>query len=149
MAPQRGQDVFNCLLSLSGSTRWWTWQSSQYIYTVIEVLDYFVRCLVPHKLNGRYICLWVQPQQALQAACQMNLSASFLPCSAACRNISWRMMDWWGHLSPIWGIHLRIVQCQDANLPPRLTALSLLPTPWQTGTYATCPHSVVLATYDN
>ena len=149
-APQRGQDVFDGLLPLLGSTRQWTWWSSQWIYNVIKISDLFVGGLIPHKFNGEYI-----PPLGLASADPAGGLIRWTsppPSSLAQQHVE-AFCGGWGtsgvHLSPIWDIHPRIVQYQDANPPPRLTALSPLSTPWWAGTYATCPHSVVLATYDN
>ena len=67
-APQRGQDVPDCLLSPLGPTRWWTGQLSQQIYTMVEFSDLFMGGLVPYKFYGRYVCLWVWFWQALLVA---------------------------------------------------------------------------------
>ena len=50
---------------------------------------------------------------------------------------------------PTWGTHPKITQHPDNALPLRWTVLPPLPTPWQLGTYATCPHIVVLGVHGN
>ena len=61
LVPQRGQDGPDCLFSLLEPTRQWTRQSSQQVYTVVEVSDLFMGSLVPYKFYGWYVCLWVWP----------------------------------------------------------------------------------------
>ena len=55
-------------LSPPGPARWWTGQSSQQVYAVVEVSDLFMGSLVPYKFYGRYVCLWVWPLWALLVA---------------------------------------------------------------------------------
>ena len=45
-------------------------------------------------------------------------------------------------LHPIWGTPPEITQHLDDALPLGWTVLPPSPTPWQLGTYATCPHIV-------
>ena len=96
VAPQRGQDILDCLLSPPGPTGQWTGQPSHQIYAMVEVSDLFVGGLVPTSFMAGTSASGSSLGRICQWPHQMNLSASFHPSSVACRNISWGMMDWWG-----------------------------------------------------
>ena len=50
---------------------------------------------------------------------------------------------------PIWGTPPEIILHLDNAVPLRQTVLPPLPTPWWPGTYATCPHIIVLVVCGN
>ena len=49
----------------------------------------------------------------------------------------------------IWGTHPEITLHLDDTLPSGWTILPPLPTPWWPGTYAICPHIVILVVHGN
>ena len=51
-----------------GSIGWQTAQPFGHVYLVEEVLDILLRSPIPHQLDGRNICLRVQPRKAMPVA---------------------------------------------------------------------------------